>query len=80
MKLVPKTRTKIESPNIPSSVLTVLIKKYTEQGLRKDGMSVDKHPSVKEKITEKDIYFLLLFLRKTRRLPKLFRSKEDLAA
>jgi len=99
MKLVSKKgrRSRIEQPEMPASAMALVLKKYTEQALRKDGLSVDNlaysknlcdmvdavnaDPSINKLVTEKDIYFLLLFLRKTRRLPKLFRSAtEEVAA
>src|SRR5262249_17038702 len=98
MKLVSKRgrKPKIKQPELPSGVVALILKKYTEQALRKNGLSVDNlaysnnlkdivqainsDPLVAEPVTEKDIYLLLLFLRKTKRLPKLFRSSQEIAA
>ncbi len=79
-------------PQLSASVITLVLKYYTEQGLRSDGLSVDnlaysknikeivdsvnRDPDTKQQVGEQDVYSLLLFLRKTRKLPKLFRAKE----
>ncbi len=85
---------KIIKLEISEAVINSVIKYYSQQALMEDGVSVDKLPysenlaSIVKKtnsenklyqVTEKEAYFLLINLRKTRKLPKLFREDEKAA-
>lgn len=67
-----------------------IVKMYVEQAITPSGLSVDKlaySDQIREMVTdvnakyperplaEKDIYNILMFLRKTGKLPKVFRSE-----
>jgi hypothetical protein len=71
--------------------ISTLIKCYVDQAVMKNGLPVDKLPYSKNlkfmrvaflkeypkfSINEKEIYHVLILLRKARKLPKLFRHNE----
>lgn len=80
---------------ITEAAINSIVKAYSYQASRENGLSVDKLPyseNIAEitrkvnienrlcQVTEKEVYFLLINLRKTRKLPKLFREDEKVAA
>lgn len=84
----------VKKSEISEAVINSVIKYYSEQASKQDGVSVDKLPysdnlaAIVSKVnnenrlyqvTEKEAYFLLINLRKTRKLPKLFREYEKAA-